>query len=596
MIKSIRRQAVTTTGFTALALLAISAVAGAQVRPSDIQAQQRQQLSPPNPASPRVLVTPFASASAADSRVATDLSQELRDVIENLIDPKVLWVIPRQLINHNLSNAGFKPDSALAPTDVVALGRVLSANETIDGVLTRGADGGLQFRGKFYFNNKLEVVEHFAPVTGRNAQAVARSFGTQYRDMRKQLDGYKKCELALANSKWDSAAVYARSVIAAYGNSSMGRLCLLSAFAYDTTVAPDSVLRVGLEILQRDSANMIALGNVRDAYVKKNDGAKAAEFAFKIFNLDQSNTAAATSLINLLVNSGSPERALPVIEQLIAADPGNSEAYLSKLNVQLLMGSYKESFETAELLMRINPDAATLEFFKRMAGASQADSNQAKMLEWLARGTQKFADDAELQLSYASELNKAGQLQQAVEAARRAVQVKPDIPGGLLTVVVLYSNLNDADSAIVYGRKALAVADADSATIGAALLKTLSPLNTKASSSNEREDWEELYRAASQIDSLAPSTGSKFFVGFSAANVGFQSLQEAAEAANATPPKTAVACAQAAITSEMFEIATAFIRQGAQFNMEGTTAVFTNITQYNTVPAQISTALKCPAR
>jgi tetratricopeptide (TPR) repeat protein len=565
-----------------------------------LAAQAKNANTPPDPSSPRLLITSFRMApgtTPADGKLGVEMAAELRDRISSIIDDKTLWVVPRTVINQTLATSGYQPDSALQPSDIVALGKIsqIGATETIDGVLARTADGNLRLTPKFYYNNTLEVNEPFAPVEGKTTAEIAKSWAEVYKGMRKEVPEFKMCQRSLSGSKPDSAATYARATIAMYPASMIGRLCLITAFD-KLKSGPDSILRVGAEILEKDTTSEIALDFMRSAYADKGDNAKASEYAVKIFNLDPSNPAKAQTVINAMVNSGSPQKALPIVDTLIATNPGEKEPYLTKLAILMNIGDYKNAFKTADLAIKIDPTVADLAFYRRMIAAAQKDSDQVRFMDYLAKATKAYPKEADLQMGYYEALRNAGQMQPALDAAKRAVAADPKVPGGMIAIVSGYIQLKETDSALVFGKKALAAGDADSVRIGAALLSTLTPIYNVASDSatDNRANWEKLMAAAEQVDSIAPQAGSKFFIGLSAGQIGIKALQSASEAAQAKPPDAAVACADAKTSDAMFELARSSMSAGGKYNAAGAGAIMTAVSQYAAAPGQILTGLKCP--
>jgi tetratricopeptide (TPR) repeat protein len=228
-----------------------------------------------------------------------------------------------------------------------------------------------------------------------------------------------------------------------------------------------------------------------------------------------------------------------------------------------------------------------------MAGAAQADTNQVQLLEYLAKGTQKFPKDAELQMAYYDALTKAGQLQQAVEAARRAVEADPRYPGAMIAVIALYAQLNQPDSVFGFAQRGLA-AGADSASVGAAVLSLLSPEAREAQEANTREAWEKLLRSAQRVDSIAPSPGSKYFMGLAAGNAGIQALSTASDLSKATTVDKPKVCAEAAAANDLFEVARNAMRSGGGgYDQQGALAIMGAVSEYAGYPGQIRTAMKC---
>jgi tetratricopeptide (TPR) repeat protein len=585
-----------------LALLAIASVAAAQPGRGGPPANQAPQ--PPNPVAPKLLVptyrAPGAKAGTPDAKLGTETAEAVRQAIQKRTPAKDFWVVPRQTINQTLGTAGYNADSALMPSDIVALGATaqVSTKETLDGTVTHEADGSYKLETRFYWKNKLDVTEILPIVTGKDLKTAVETFADTYTEFRKGLPDYERCENALRNSKNDSAVVYAKALISARPNYNLGRLCLISAYG-TLKSPPDSIVAVALEILKRDSTSGIALNLAKNAYVEKKDTTKAVEFAFRIYKLDPSNAVNAQSLVNLLVNSGSPKAALPILDSLINTDPGNVEIQQSKLNLQLLDKNYKEAYGTANLIVALDSSAATLEFFKRMAGAAQLDSNEAKFLEYLSKGTKKFPKDAGLQMGYYDALRKAGQLQQAVEAAKRAAEADAKYPGAMATVVQLSGQLNQVDSAFVWAKKAVA-AGVDSSLIGQALITTVKDLFDKAqadttTTTESRQKWAAARDQAFRVDSIIPSDPAKFFVGYSASKVALNALQMAYTSITSTPPgDKAVACADLELVITQSALAGDMMRTGgAKYNTDAAVAVMTNLSQNAQAPSDLKTQAKC---
>jgi tetratricopeptide (TPR) repeat protein len=582
-----------------LALLAIASVSAAQPGRG---AQGPQTPQPPNPTAPKLLVptyrAPGAKAGTPDAKLGPDMAEAVRQAIMRKTQPKDFWVVPRATINQTLGVAGYNADSALMPSDIVALGSTaqVSTKETLDGTVTHEADGSYKLETRFYWKNKLDVTEILPTVSGKDARTAAETFADTYIEFRKQLPEYEKCENALRNSKNDSAVVYAKALVSARPNYNLGRLCLISAYG-TLKSSPDSIIAVGLEILKRDSTSAIALNLVKNAYVEKKDTTKAVEFAFRIYKLDPSNAVNAQSLVNLLVNSGSPKAALPIIDSLIVTDPGNIEVQNTKLNLHLLDRNYKEAYSTANLIVSLDSSAATIDYFKRMAGAAQADSNVEKELEYLAKGTKKFPKDASLQMGYMSALRKAGQLQQALEAAKRAAEIDPKYLNAMASVVQLAGQLNQLDTAMVWAKKAMA-SGTDSALVMTEVSRPVMTLLAEAQKDTTttlvaRGKWAAARDLAMKVDSTLPNKSMKFYAGLSATKVAVNALATFYAAATATPvgDKAAI-CADIALFEQNSALAMDMMRNGgAQHDVSAAGDIIRGLSDNAQLPGQIKAAV-----
>ena len=95
------------------------------------------------------------------------------------------------------------------------------------------------------------------------------------------------------------------------------------------------------------------------------------------------------------------------------------------------------------------------------------------------RRPQKFPNDASFPTLLAQSYRKSGQLQQALQAARRATEIDPKNGNAWLFAVVTANDLNMPDSAVAFAQQAIA-AGADKDALGQALLAVVNPAVKKA--------------------------------------------------------------------------------------------------------------------
>ncbi len=595
-MKALHPRLVAVAALVGLGLAAAVSRAAAQVQMK--AGDETETLKPKDPNTPQVLVGTFRMPSGGkpgDAKLGFDLADQLRDKLRGIASDKDIFVVPLTVINTDLKLAGYKPDSAVQTNELLILAGVLGAAETIDGTVTRLPSGMVEFTATFYRKNNASVSEPFAPVDGKDAGDVAKKFALVYQAMRKELPFYQKCESGLYGTRYDEAAAAARATIAAYPSSSIGPLCLISAFG----MGKSCPTRLSVSV-SRSSATIRRARSgwaTSRMYLAKGDQAKAAEYAVKIYNLNPLSKDDAQSAINALVNSGAPQSALPIVNSLILADPANKVFTLQKLHLQLQLHQYKDAYQTADQLVKIDPSAATVDFFRQMIGAAQSDSNATMKMQYLAQATQKFPAEAELQLAYATDLSRAGKTVEALAAAKHAVEADPKINGGMVTVVFLSVKADDNESAFSYAKRALA-AGGDSATIGAALLSTVGPLFKKANDTlrtredtlQRRDRWMAVIGAAQRLDSLVPSPAAKFFWAFGAGNVALQALIHASELSQVVPPDKGAICAEIATVEAMSDMAYAGMRAGgAKYNQDGAVNLMKNISDNAQLPGQLKT-------
>ena len=210
-------------------------------------------------------------------------------------------------------------------------------------------------------------------------------------------------------------------------------------------------------------------------------------------------------------------------------------------------GLYKQAIATGEALAKADTAEATLDYFKRQIGAAQSDSNVAKVQEFATSGSQKFPKEITFQLLLAQSYLKQGQTQQALQAARRALDIDPKHVGAAQYVLFAINQLGQTDSIIPVAQKLIA-GGVPKDSIAASMLATVGPALKKAQETHERADWEAALKAAETVDAIAPSPQTAFYIGVSSFQIAADLLAHVQTITNAkTPAKPAdraVACAE----------------------------------------------------
>ncbi len=507
-MKSTQRHTATAMGILVLSL------AGALTHASLLAQgnQPAQRGMPPNPDTPRILVTVFQST---DHQLAVDGANELRHRLQQEHSAKDLYVNPKNDIESALVASGYKADSALAATDLMELAKVLRSDYVIDAKITRNGQMARWDARLLTKTANQTLAQPLPPVDGKDAGDVAKSAEKEIDDALKQMTSYKQCTTDLRAQKYDEAAKDARAGIAAYPNSTLNRLCLLSAFNYAKPQNQDSIIAISDAILALDPTSLIALNLAAAAYAAKGDTNKSIDYSLRIYKADPSNTAVAQSIVQQLANSGAPDKALPIIDSLLVQNPGEPGMLKTKWLLQLRAKQWKNALATGEEYIKSDTTAANLDYFTRQIGAAQSDSNTAAAQALAARAAQKFSKEISFPLLMAQGAYKAGQLQQALDNVHKAQAIDPKNPSAALFEVTIYNQLGHPDSALAAAKRAIA-AGVPRDSLAQAVTATLAPALKQAQTSNTRQDWETAFAAAQTVDSIAPTPQTKFYVGVSA--------------------------------------------------------------------------------
>src|SRR6266850_5855212 len=237
----------------------------------------------------------------------------------------------------------------------------------------------------------------------------------------------------------------------------------------DKKMPIDSTMRVALEIVAIDADNELAIGNLADAYLLKGDTAKAIEMDLKLYRLNPTNLSQAQTIVQMLAGSGAPAQALPIAKELLNSNPGDAQILETYWKLLQATKQWKQAIATGEEMVKFDSSKADTNYFNRQMSAAIADSQPQLLLQYLGKATAKFPKNTRYWLGYSQELRKAGQLQQSLDAAKKALAIDPSLDNGYPTVLSLYIALGQADSALAFGKLALAN-KADKAQVGGALL------------------------------------------------------------------------------------------------------------------------------
>ena len=565
-MKGIQRRGVLAAGVLALGA-ALPAIASAQ------RGQQ------PGADTPRLLVGTFRTPATVDASLGVESAEAVRNRVQEENPIRNLWVLPRKDINNYLQQSGYKPDSALSIADLQALAKLMRADEILDAMATKTATG-VHIEPRLVLSRDVSLVQPLPAVDAKNAGDAAKTIEKELSDARKQLGDNRECENALRGQKYADAIAKANAAIKAYPNSTLGRLCLMTAYSMEK-LGPDSILRVTDEILKIDPRSRLALGNAIEAYKAKNDTTKAIQSSIALYRADPSNQQLAQSIVNELAQMGKPDIAIPLINDLLQDNPGDPQMLRTKWLLYLASHDWKNALTSGEDYAKSDTASVNADFFTRMVAAASSDSQPQLAAQYGARAVQKFPNDASLHMLYAISLRKAGQLQQAVTEAEKAVAIDPKVENGYPTILVTWAEMKQPDSLKVWGQNALA-AGVDKALVGNALVATVQPLVQAAQASKTRADWQTALNAAQSVDSLSASPTTKFFIGVSSFQIGYDALQ------NLNKTKS---CDEAKLAEDMWATSQINMPQGASVDKNTAGTILGAIQQYSNYITQAKKAL-----
>ena len=550
------------------------AAAVATAAPLNGQQPVVRRVAPPEGA-PRFMVPML---KAPDTKVlGSQVADAIRTRLSQDFQPKDLWVIPKENIEATLKASGFPPDEPPDRVTTRLLAQNLRADEYLEGTVTR-AQGGLRAETNMVLTRDNTMTQPLPAATGGRPADLAAQISRSLRDARKQLADERKCEQQISAGNNDQAIQFARAAIAAYPNSTIGRVCMAQAMV-NKKLPVDSVIAVTQQVLQIDPRNRPALALAAQAYTDANRDSLAVDAWTRLLALDPNNVKLQTQVVNVLAASGNARPALPIIDTAVAQNPGDPELLRLQFLVHLTVAAkdpsappgWKGVIAPGEALLKSDTTVDTL-FFRRLATAYAADSQPQKAAETVAQGVKKFPNNASLWAFYAAMLRAAGQNQQALGAVSRAFTLDPKNTTALLTKADIQADLGQVDSAIATLKQAQSLAaDGDKSAIGQRLLILGNKSFKAAQASQKREDWEKAVAVLAQADSIASSPQSNFLLGVAAFQAGDKAVRE---------NQSAKKCDLAQEADQMFTLVQLHLPKGAQVQQQTAGQLMQAVGQY----------------
>ncbi|MFN2398237.1 MAG: tetratricopeptide repeat protein [Gemmatimonadaceae bacterium] len=546
-----------------IAALLVAAFLGG---PAVLLAQRTTTRNAPPADAPRFMVSVLKST---DKGLGVQAADAIRSRLGQDFPSKELWVIPKNDVNATLEASGFQTDVPLDGLTAQLLAKNLRADEFLDGTITK-TPSGFRIESRMVLTRDANMTQPLPVAEGGRLLEAATAFSRSLRDARKQLAAERACELAIAGGKPDSAMTHARAAIAAYPRSTLGRVCLAQAMV--SAKAPvDQVISIVNEVLEIDPRNKLALLIGARAYTDAKNAPKALDLWTQAVTFYPSDARLVADAVEVIARSETPRAALPIIQKAVQENPGDPS--LMRLNWLILLAAreYKQAITLGEEMARTDTSAADTAYFVRLTAAYASDSQPQKAAEVTARGVAKFPNNATLLSLHSQTLRVAGQNQQALEAAKRALAANPRVEHGWYRRALIELDLGQSDSAMKSLGQAIASGE-DKALVGQVLLVQGNQAYKRAAASKTRTDYETAVRLLSQADSVGTTKESKFLLGVASFQLGDIAVRE---------NQTAKNCQLAKLAESSFTTAQIVLPAGGAVDPKTTATLLSAIPQYS---------------
>lgn len=509
----------------------------------------------------RVMIPTLQSS---DKDLGVQAAEAIRNQLQKQTNIRDLVVVPKADINNSLTSSGYTTTEALAPGDAKALATLVRAPQYLEGTVTK-TPTGYKIDSRLIISRDMTRGQVLPSAQAAKLDDAAGQVAKEIVSARRQLPGEETCHNDVAQGKYQEAVAAARGAMNGYPNANIAAACLVDA--YSQLKMDDSVIAVSERIRSSDPRNIVALRQLAERYRAKNDTTKELEVLSSLAAADPTNIKLIQDVVGEYGQMGRAGQAVPLVRDLLQNNPGDPQLLSLAWVVYLNAKDYQNAIDVGTEMVRVDTAAATADYFTRLAGAYSALNQPQKAAEAAARGSQKFPSDPNLQLFNAQTLYKSGQLQQALDAAKKAVAANPKNANGYFLLATIQGALNQYDD-LANTLQTAKTNGADPTALSQIALKAGSDAYKAGQGSKDRADFQRAIRFLQLSDQLQSSADAKFLLGASAFSLGQSATIDANEKKS---------CDLARIARDAFNLASMNLPAGGQ--------------KYPTEAAQLMTAI-----
>jgi tetratricopeptide (TPR) repeat protein len=491
---------------------------------SSVEAQQKT--------GDRVMIPTLQSA---DKELGGQAAEAIRSQLQKQTNVRELVVVPKADIVNSLTSSGYSPTEALAPGDAKALATLVRAPQYLDGVVSK-TPTGFKIDSRLIISRDMTRGQVLPSAQGSKLDDAASQVAKSIKDARRQLAGEEACHNAVAQGKYQEGVTAARSAMAGYPNANIAAACLVDAYA--GLKMDDSVIAVSERIRASDPRNTVALRRLAEAYQTRNDTTNELKVLGALAAADPTNIKMVQDVVASFGQMGHAQDAVPLVRDLVQSNPGDPELLKLAWVVYLNAKDFQDAIATGTELVRVDTAAATADYYARLAGAYSAMGQKQQASEAAARGFAKFPGDPNLQLFNAQALYQSGQLQMALDAAKKAVAANPKNAPGYFLLATVQDSLNQYDDLYntIQSAKNNGV---EPGTLAQLALKQGSDAYKDGQRTKDRADFQRAIKFLQLSDQLQTGADAKFLLGASAFSLGQSATMDANEKKSCDLARTA---------------------------------------------------------
>jgi predicted Zn-dependent protease len=480
----------------------------------------------------RVMVPTLQSA---DKDLGVQAAEAIRNQLQKQTNVRDLVVVPKADINNSLASSGYSTTEALAPGDAKALATLVRAPQYLEGVVTK-TPAGYKIDSRLIISRDMTKGQILPTAQGAKLDDAASQVAKAIKDARRQLSGEEACHNAVAQGKYQEGITAARAAMASYPNANIVGVCL--AEAYLGLKQQDSVLAVAERVRTNDARNIPALKMLAEVYGARNDTTRRLQVLASLAAADPTNIRLIQDVVAEYAKMKQAQQAIPLVRDLLQNNPGDPALLNLAWLVYLNANDYQGAIDIGNEMVRVDTAAATADYYSRTAAAYSALKLDQKASETAALGLRKFPNDPNLAMYSAQALFRAGQLQAALDAAKKAVAANPKSPNGYFLLATVQAALKQYDDVVNTLNQAKANG-VDGSALSQIALQQGSNAYKEGVASKDRADYQRAVKFLQLSDQLQSSADAKFLLGASAFSIGQSATTDANEKRSCELARTA---------------------------------------------------------
>lgn len=512
----------------------------------------------------RVMIPTLQSS---DKELGVQAAEAIRNQLTKQTNIRDLVVVPKNDINGSLQSSGYSTTEALAPGDAKALATLVRAPQYLEGSVTK-TPTGYKIDSRLIISRDMTKGQVLPSATAAKLDDAAGQVAKAIKEARKQLPAEEQCHNNVAQGKYQEAVNSARQGLNSNPNANILAACL--AEAYNALKMPDSVIAVSERLRANDPKNIPALRMLAETYATKNDTTKRLQVLSALAAADPTNIRLIQDVVADMARLNKPDMAVPLMRDLLQNNPGDPQLLNLAWLVYLNAKDYEGAINVGTEMVRVDTAQATADYYSRLAAAYMQINQPQKASEAAALGARKFPNDPSLALFSIQSLYKAGQLPQALEAAKRAVAANPKNGPAYFLLAQIQGDMklyDDLATTLTNAKNN----GADPGALSQIALKAGSDAYKVGVASKEIADYQRAIRFLQLSDSFQSSVDAKFLIGASAFSVG----QTATNLANDRK-----SCELARTAREAFNLASMNLPAGGQKYPNEAAQLLTAIPQF----------------